>query len=98
MYSIGEFREFKGEISQFLYLVPSGGIVELSDLSKAVLDRFRAGATSTEQVVSDLLTHGFAAAEITGTVEELFELRALRDENGFANIVQEPPSDFPLQT
>ena len=97
-YSIGEFREFRGGESKFLYLVPSGGIFQLDELSEAVLDRFRAGATSSEQVVSDLMKQGFAPADVSNTVEELFDLRALRDEQGFENIVQEPPDDFPLQT
>lgn len=98
MYSIGEFREFRGIESSFLYLVPSGGIVELDHLSQAVLDRFRAGAASTEQVVSELMPRGFAAPDIADTVQELFKLRAIRDDKGFENIVQEPPADFPLQT
>lgn len=98
MYSIGEFREFRGSDRKFLYLVPSGGIVELDELSGAVLDRVRAGTASTEQVVSDLMPRGFAEPDISGAVNELFYMRALRDEQGFSNIVQEPPADFPLQT
>ncbi len=97
-YSIGEFREFRGVDSRFLYLVPSGGIFELDELSGAILDRFRSGAASSEQVISDLIPRGFAAPDIAGTVNELFHLRAIRDEKGFENIVQEPPADFPLQT
>ncbi len=97
-YSIGEFREFQGGDSRFLYLVPSGGIFQLDDLSSAILDRVRASAASSEQVVPDLLASGFAAPDIAETVEELFQLRALRDAKGFENIVQEPPADFPLQT
>ncbi len=98
MYSTGEYREFAGADSRFLYLVPSGGIFQLDELSGAVLDRFRTGAASAEQVVSDLLPRGFAPDDIAETVQELFELRALRDGKGFENIVQEPPADFPLQT
>ena len=45
-----------------------------------------------------LATRGFAAPDIAETIDELFRLRALRDEKGFQNIVQEPPADFPLQT
>jgi uncharacterized protein len=97
-YSIGEFHEFAGIDSRFLYLVPSGGIFELDELSGAVLDRFRAGFESSEKVVSDLIGRGFPAADVAGTLEELFQIRALRDEKGFTNLVQEPPPDFPLQT
>lgn len=97
-YSIGEFREFQGADSKFLYLVPSGGIFQLDHLSDAILERFRRGAASSEQVVSDLALQGFAAPDIAEAVQELFALRALRDERGFTNLVQEPPADFPLQT
>ena len=97
-YSIGECRECQGGDSRFLYLVPSGGIFQLDELSGAVLDRFQSGAAPSEQVVSDLMQRGFAPPDISDTVEELFQLRALRDSKGFENIVQEPPADFPLQT
>jgi uncharacterized protein len=80
IFSLGEFHEFRGAQSRFIYLVPSGGIFELDDLSGAILDRFRAGGASSGQVVSDLLPRGFAARDIAGTVEELFQVRALRDE------------------
>ncbi len=98
MYSLGEFREFGGPDARFLYLVPSGGIFQLDELSGAILDRFHQGTASPEQVVSDLLPRGFAAPDIADTVQELFQIRALRDPKGFENIVQEPPADFPLQT
>ena len=98
MYSTGEFREFRGTDSRFLYLVPSGGIVQLDELSGAVLDHFGAGAASSEDVVSGLLPLGFDASAIADTVQELFDVRALRDSKGFENIVQEPPADFPVQT
>jgi hypothetical protein len=70
----------------------------VDEVSGAILDRFRLGATSSEQVVSDLRPHGFSAPDIADTVRELFQLRAIRDEEGFDNVVQEPPADFPLQT
>ncbi len=98
LYATGEFREFAGADARFLYLVPSGGIFQLDELSSAVLERFRSGAASSEQVVSDLLPKGFSADDIADTVQELFALRAIRDEKGFENVVQEPPADFPLQT
>ncbi len=97
-YSLGEFREFGGPESRYLYLVPSGGIFQLDELSGAVLDRFQTGAASSEQVVSELAQRGFTPADIAETLEELFHLRALRDAKGFENVVQEPPADFPLQT
>jgi uncharacterized protein len=97
-YSLGEFHEFGGADSRFLYLVPSGGIFQLDELSGAVLDRFRSGSAASEQIVSDLLPRGFAASDIAETIDELFQVRALRDSVGFPNIVQEPPADFPLQT
>lgn len=98
VYSLGEYREFQGEGASFLYLVPSGGIFALDELSGAVLDRLRSGAASPEQVVSDLAARGFAAPGIRETIDELFRLRALRGEIPYPNIVQEPPADFPLQT
>ncbi|MEO8660967.1 MAG: quinohemoprotein amine dehydrogenase maturation protein [Bryobacteraceae bacterium] len=98
VFSIGEYREFQGKDSTFLYLVPSGGIFELDDLSKAILERFRAGASTPDQVAAELVSQGREPSDVLETIAELFRLRALRDEKGFENIVQEPPADFPLQT
>ncbi len=98
IYSTGEFREFRGGDARFLYLVPSAGIFQLDELSGAVLDRFRSGPASSEEIVSNLAGQGFAPEDIADTVQELFRLRAIRDSDGFENIVQEPPADFPLQT
>ncbi len=97
-YSIGEIHTFTGVESQFGYLVPSGGIFELDVLSRAILDRLTADSGTEEDVVRDVAARGFEAEEVRTCLHELFELRAVRDETGFENIVQEPPDDFPLQT
>jgi len=43
VYSLGEFRRFRRQSSDFLYLVPSGGIFSLDEASAAILDKLRTG-------------------------------------------------------
>ena len=96
--SLGEFHRFSGVASEFVYLVPSGGIFELDALSKAVLERVSRGPAEPQEIAADVAARGFDTIEVLETIKELFELRALRGERAVENIVQEPPADFPLQT
>jgi uncharacterized protein len=96
--SLGEFHLFSGVESEFVYLVPSGGIFELDELSKAVLEQVARGPAEPREIAVDLAGRGFEPSDVLETIKELFELRAIRGERPVENIVQEPPTDFPLQT
>ncbi len=97
-YSLSEFHTFEGAGSDFVYLVPSGGIFQLDPLSKAILGRLTAGSADTEVIVADLVSQGHSRADIVDSIGELLELRAIHDGRVHKNLVQEPPADFPLQT
>ena len=42
MYSLGEFHKFHGGGQDFLYLVPSGGIVALDGMTSEILEQLDA--------------------------------------------------------
>lgn len=87
-YRLGEFHKFEGGGRTFLYLVPSAGIFELDDASKAVVERLEQGEATRDELVS------IADEE---AIEELYQSHAIATD-GFTEPFQKLPADFPLQT
>ena len=50
-YALSEGHKFRGPSSDFLYLVPSGGIFALDALSSAILEALNVGPLSREQLI-----------------------------------------------
>jgi uncharacterized protein len=98
MYSLGEFHKFEAAGHEFLYLVPSGGIVALEGITSEILQRLDKMPYSREELVSGLCGEGHALSEVEECLDELHEVRAIR--NGPKEYVKsEPlPEIFPLQT
>ncbi len=96
VYSAGEIHAFDAAGQRFLYLVPSGGIVDLNPVARAVLERVQSRAASREELVGTL---PFAAPDIHEAIDELASFRAIVEEGA---AVEDPPQDvpdkFPLQT
>jgi uncharacterized protein len=51
MYSPGEFHRFEGGGQEFLYLVPSGGIVALDEMTSEILQQLESKPLSCEELV-----------------------------------------------
>lgn len=98
VYRLGEFHPFSGGGQRYLYLVPSGAIFALDDLSSALLAKLQQGERAQAELQADLTAEGFAAAEIEETIEELYQSHAITNGNGFYEEVQKAPMPFPLQT
>jgi len=97
-YGLGEFHAFSAAGEQFLYLVPSGGIFEIDEAARSVIDRVRRGGTSHEQLVRDLIAGGLTASDAEETINEMHQSRAIVSRDTVAEPVPNPPADFPLQT
>lgn len=97
-YKAGEFHLFEGGGQAYLYLVPSGGIFALTDLSSAIIKKLAAGEHTEAKLISDLATDGFASTEIVEAIEELYQSHAITSGVGFKAEVQPAPMPFPLQT
>ncbi len=97
-YRLAEFHPFRGGERQFLYLVPSGAIFELSDLSAALLRQLEAGERTREELLDALGAQGHPGAEIDEALEEMYQARAIASGAGFEDPPQPAPRPFPLQT
>ncbi len=95
---LGEFHAFSGGGQDYLYLVPSGAIFALDELSSAVIQQLRTGERERLALVSDLTAQGFDQIEAEEAVAELYQSRAITNGHGFADEVQPAPMPFPLQT
>jgi uncharacterized protein len=88
-YRLGEFHAFEGGGRNFLYLVPSAGIFEVDGPVAAVLARLERGDATRAEL-------GAIAGE--DVIDELLQAHAITTSAGWAEPLQEPPLDFPLQT
>ena len=98
MYSLGEFHRFEGAGQEFLYLVPSGGIVALDGMTSEILQQLEQTPLSGEDLIGRLSSGGYASSEVEECIHELREVKAIR--NGQKEYAKsEPlPESFPLQT
>jgi len=98
MYSLGEFHRFEGAGQEFLYLVPSGGIVALDGMTSEILQQLEQRPLSGEDLVGRLSNDGYSSSEVEECIHELHEVKAIR--NGQKEYAKsEPlPESFPLQT
>ena len=97
-YKAGEFHSFEGGGQEYLYLVPSGGIFALNNLSSAIIKILRAGEHTEAELISALTSRGFTNTEIEEAIEELYQSHAITTGDGFEADVQQAPMPFPLQT
>jgi uncharacterized protein len=98
MYSLGEFHRFEGAGQEFLYLVPSGGIVALDGMTSEILQQLEQTPLSDEDLIGRLSSDGYSSSEVEECIHELREVKAIR--NGQKEYAKsEPlPESFPLQT
>ena len=98
MYSLGEFHRFEGAGHEFLYLVPSGGIVALDGMTSEILQQLEQTPLSSEDLIGRLSSDGYSSSEVEECIHELREVKAIR--NGPKEYAKsEPlPESFPLQT
>jgi uncharacterized protein len=84
-----------------LYLVPSGGIFSLDELSSAILDTLSDGPLDREQLISRVSQKaGCGPVDVASCIHELGQVRALYDPAD-PFITEDPPQlpeHFPLQT
>jgi uncharacterized protein len=72
-----EFHAFTGSgSSRFLYLVPSAAVVQIDDLSHAVLETLTAGDRSASDLVATL-SDRWSADDVRTSLDELLGLRAI---------------------
>ena len=99
VYALAQAHRFRGEASEFLYLVPSGGIFALDRLSTAILDVLAAGPLAREPLLGRVSREaGCTPADVASGLQELCQVRAVSDGSAITEAPQQPPEHFPLQT
>jgi uncharacterized protein len=96
--SLGEFHRFQGGAESFLYMVGSGGIVALDEVSDSVLRKLESVSLSADDLVDQLVQEGHSKDDARGSVRELWQLGALSDGTKKPVVSQPLPVDFPLQS
>lgn len=97
-FRLGEFHPFAAAGQRYLYLVPSGAIFALDDLSATIVDRLGEGACDAASLAENAVSKGFSSFEVTEAIEELHQSHAIAEGAGFPSEVQKAPMPFPLQT
>ena len=98
-YSLGESRRFRGHQNDFLYLVPSGGIFALDPLSSAIVETLGSGPQSREAILGAVSRQTRVEPfQIAECLEELCEVRAIRNGRVQMDSPDPLPENFPLQT
>ncbi len=98
LYFLTDVHRFRGGGAEFIYLPGSGGVFALSPICRTVLDCLAQGPATTEELIAKLSTDQVPAADVLEAIEDLYSARALRDEQGYEEVIQQPPDQFPLQT
>jgi uncharacterized protein len=97
-FSLGEFHKFEAAGQEFLYLVPSGGIVALEGISSEILQKLERTPYTREDLISGLCGEGHSLHDVAECIDELQEVRAITD-GTVGYVKSEPlPDNFPLQT
>jgi uncharacterized protein len=73
----GEYHAFSGAESRYLYLVPSAAVVELDDVSHAVLETLATGDRTANDLAESLSTR-WSGDEIRSSIDELLGVRAIQ--------------------
>src|SRR5580698_7838610 len=71
LYSLGEFHKFQGAGQDFLYLVPSGGIVALEGITSEILQTLEQVPLSRDELVTRLCSDGHPSSEVEECIDEL---------------------------
>lgn len=95
----GEFHAFQGSDSRFLYLVPSAAVVQIDDLSHAVLETLAAGDRSASEL-AETLGDRWSAEDVRTSIDELLGLRAIHTVAAPPPkaVAAKPKRRIPLQT
>lgn len=98
-YTLCEAHRFRGEVNEFVYLVPSGGIFVLDRTSSAILDTLRRGPLVREELIGRVSQEAKCTpAEVVACIHELCQVRAVTDALEIKEAPQQLPEHFPLQT
>ena len=95
---LSELHQFEAGGNPFVYLVPSGGIFALDDLSRRTIEVLKQRPREAVDLLEELVAGGAGREQARNCIEELVATRALEPAGGRQAAVDEAPAAFPLQT
>ena len=95
---LSEFHQFEAGGNPFLYLVPSGGIFALDELSLKAIGIVKEEPQEPFALLEQLMAGGASREDARDCVQELVGARAFGPEGGWKEPIDEAPAKFPLQT
>jgi uncharacterized protein len=96
--ALGEFHRFRGNRETFLYMVNSGGIVALDEVSDALVQKLEGRTLSGDDLIRETVADGYTAQAVMESLRELWQLGAISDGVPKPVTSQPLPDDFPLQS
>ncbi len=97
-YRLGEYHPFQSGEHDFIYLVPSGGIFELTPAVALALDHVRQQSRSKHEITCELVSAGFSENMAGEVIEDLVDSQLLVPPDGVVAQYSELPEHFPLQS
>ena len=98
VYRSGEYHRFQSGDCDFIYLVPTGGIFELTPAAACVLDGAAESARTKDQLTHHLISAGFSPLTCEEVLEDLIDAQVLVGPEGTTAEHQPLPEHFPLQS
>lgn len=96
--SRSEVHIFRGVDYNFAYLVPSGGIVALDNISTELLTLLEDSPQAHDALLGEMKEKGYLEHEVEESLEELQFIRAIQSELPSYQPSQPLPEQFPLQS
>ena len=96
-YRAAEHHSFRAADEDFRYLVPSGAIVALEGVGKAILQTLDGEAMTRDALVHRLLRMGFLGMDVESALADLLDLEAVVSPEQWQPKPSVPAQDFPLQ-
>jgi uncharacterized protein len=97
-YQSGEYHQFQAAGHNFVYLVPTGGIFELSNEAAAVLRLLAGKSRSRADLARELSETGISIESVDEVLNDLIDSRMLVTSEGNVSGHQPVPEHFPLQS
>lgn len=95
----GEYQAFAGGDARYLYLVPSAAVVQIDELSQAVLDQLESRDSSRDELTATL-GETWPADDVRSSIDELLGMRAIHAVIAPLTrpVAEKPGRSIPLQT
>lgn len=97
-YKAGEYHPFRAGENEFIYLVPTGGIFEMTPAAAMALKHVQNRSRTADEMARELAAAGFPQALIDEVLADLIDSQLLVSPDRQPSFHQPLPANFPLQS